>query len=64
MIDTSKPYAVVSIRKDATVKTEGMGYTGPSCEKVLEKVQAALGSSGSVEHKPEYYAQEQAQAFA
>lgn len=55
---------VVNISKQAVVKIEAFGYVGPACLKMIEPIQNALGVATTVESKPEFFAQEQAHAFA
>lgn len=37
------------------VKIEAIGFTGPGCEAVTQKLRDAIGVTTQTEHKPEYY---------
>lgn len=53
---------LIDIDVDGQVVIEAVGFRGRACEKATAAIEAALGRVGRVNHKPEYYAQEQAKA--
>ena len=59
-----EPRIVISISKEAVVKTEAFGFTGSTCLKPLELIANALGSTTTSEPKQEFFASEEQQVFA
>lgn len=51
----------VDIAADGSIKIEGHGFTGASCEKATKFLQEALGTTDKVTRKAEYLLPEQQQ---
>jgi hypothetical protein len=49
---------IVVIVDGTKIEVEGLGFTGGSCEKAIEEVNAALGVVTKRENKAEFYAVE------
>ncbi len=47
------------IRQDGTVTEEVMGVVGADCENLTKRIEERLGVVEKVEHKAEYYEQQQ-----
>lgn len=47
---------------DGTVKIEGVGIVGPSCEKLIQTLSDAVGTTTSAERTADYYLDERAKA--
>ncbi len=50
-----------SIRQDGLVKEEVIGAVGNSCENLTKLIEERLGEVIKVEHKPEFYQQQNTQ---
>ena len=48
-----------TIRQDGTVTEEVIGAVGNECESLTKNIEQKLGVVQRVEHKPEYYQQNQ-----
>ena len=47
------------IKQDGTVTEEVIGAVGNECERLTKNIEKKLGEVQRVEHKPEYYKNEQ-----
>ena len=48
-----------TIKQDGTVTEEVIGVVGNECENLTKNIEEKLGVVQRVEHKPEYYQQQQ-----
>ena len=48
-----------TIKQDGTVTEEVIGAVGNECENLTKNIEKKLGEVQRVEHKPEYYKNEQ-----
>lgn len=46
---------IVTVGKDATVKVETKGFSGPSCLQETQALEAAIGGVSRTEQTPEFY---------
>ena len=44
----------IIIGKDGSTTVEGLGFSGPACDKMLRALAEALGTVEDVRRKPEY----------
>ena len=54
----------VEVAPDGSIKIEGHGFSGPSCEKATRFLEEALGTVTQRKRKPEYSIQVQQAAKA
>lgn len=47
---------VIEIKADGSTSVEGLGFSGPTCDKVLRELAETLGGLEEVRKKPEYNA--------
>lgn len=48
-------YMEIEFQLDGTIKQEGFGFVGATCDEPMRIMQEALGEITSTERKPEYF---------